>query len=222
VSDTGVGIASENLGRVFEPFFTTKEKGRGTGLGLAMVYGFIKQSGGHINIYSEVGQGTAVKMYLPRLVGGHETLEAVAERVPEEGGRETILLVEDDAQVRQYAHEQLLGLGYAVVEAANGAQALARLREREDIALLFTDVVMPGGISGQVLAQQALRERPGLKVLYTSGYTENAIVHQGRLDPGVRLLQKPYRRGELARALREALTGRRLGAAPGGGCGPAP
>jgi len=204
VSDTGVGISAQDLPRVFEPFFTTKETGKGTGLGLAMVYGFIKQSGGHVSIYSERGQGTSVKMYLPSTDAEQETssLPVEAELT---GGSEGILLVEDDPMVRSFAKKELVSLGYRVVEAANALTALDLLRGSEVFDLLFTDVVMPGGMSGKQLADEALKVRPALKVLYTSGYTENAISHHGRLDPGVNLLPKPYRRKELADKVRNAL-----------------
>lgn len=207
VSDTGLGIAPENLERVFEPFFTTKEKGRGTGLGLSMVYGFVKQSGGHIKIYSELGQGTTLRMYLPRFWGSAE-VQPRQVNSPIVGGSELILLVEDDELVRRYAHDQLVDLGYQVLVAANGSAALALLRQRNDIDLLFTDVVMPGGMSGRELATLAQQLQPSLAVLYTSGYTENAIVHHGRLDPGVQLLSKPYGRAELSYKVREALNTR--------------
>jgi PAS domain S-box-containing protein len=209
VSDSGTGIAPEHLGRVFEPFFTTKETGKGTGLGLAMVYGIIKQSGGHIGIYSEPGEGTTVRLYLPRVSGGQEEAVEAPEKASLAGGTETILLVEDDEMVRRYAHDQLVSLGYRVIEAADGRQGLRIIRAREDIDLLFTDVVMPGGMSGRQLADEARKVRPELKVLYTSGYPENAIVHHGRLDPGVQLLAKPYRRGDLARAIRDSLGGQK-------------
>jgi PAS domain S-box-containing protein len=204
VSDTGSGIAAANLHRVFEPFFTTKEKGRGTGLGLSMVYGFVKQSHGHIEIYSELGEGTTVKMYLP-LTG-----EALPARPPSDqaaavGGSETILLVEDDEQVRHYVHEQLLALGYRVIEAADGRQALDTIERGCQVDLLFTDVVMPGGMSGPDLAAAACALRAGLKVLYTSGYPENAILHRGQLEAGMHLLSKPYRRAELGRKIRAVL-----------------
>lgn len=204
VSDTGTGIPEESLGRVFEPFFTTKEKGRGTGLGLSMVYGFIKQSRGHISIYSEVGEGTTVRMYLPRAHRG-----AAPSRDPEigtgKGGSESVLVVEDEPSVREFADTVLSQLGYGVSTAASGREALDLLERGTKCDLLFTDVVMPGGLNGRELSAAAADLRPGLKVLYTSGYTENAIVHQGRLDPGVHLLSKPYRRGELARCVREVL-----------------
>ena len=208
VSDSGEGIAPEHLSRLFEPFFTTKEKGKGTGLGLPMVYGFIKQSGGHVSIYSERGQGTTVRLYLPRVKGVTPPLPSPPLPEASEGpvaGTETILLVEDDELVRGFALDQLASLGYRVLEAGNGPEAMVILRQREDIDLLFTDVVMPGGMSGRDLAEQARALRPGLRVLYTSGYTQDAIVHHGRLDPGVLLLNKPYRRADLARKIREAL-----------------
>lgn len=204
VSDTGTGIRREDLGRVFEPFYTTKEKGRGTGLGLSMVYGFIKQSQGHIRIYSEEGEGTTVRLYLPRA-----DVEAAPQRVGDTrsgaGRGEAILVVEDEPSVREYAARALTQLGYRVSTAAGGGEALALLEQGMDCDLLFTDVVMPGGMSGRELARAAMALRPSLKVLYTSGYTENAIVHQGRLDPGVHLLSKPYRRDELAHRVRRVL-----------------
>ncbi len=204
VSDTGLGIAPGNLERVFEPFFTTKETGKGTGLGLSMVYGFVKQSEGHIKIYSELGQGTTLRMYLPRFCGDTEPRPQLVDSSVV-GGSELILLVEDEELVRRYAHDQLVNLGYRVLVATNGPTALILLRQRDDIDLLFTDVVMPGGMSGRELVYLARRFKPGLNVLYTSGYTENAIVHQGRLDPGVQLLSKPYSRAELSQKIRDAL-----------------
>jgi PAS domain S-box-containing protein len=205
VSDTGIGIADEDLERVFEPFFTTKETGKGTGLGLSMVYGFVKQSHGHIKIYSEPGQGSTIKMYLPRAVQGERAQPARGVSTPEVRGHEAILLVEDDDLVRRYAEEQLHDLGYRVITARNGAQAMDALRQHPDIDLLFTDVMMPGNMNGRQLADAAVALRPGLRVLYTSGYTENAIIHHGRLDPGIHLLNKPYTRAALARKLRAAL-----------------
>ena len=207
VSDTGAGISPANLERVFDPFFTTKAVGKGTGLGLSMVFGFIKQSGGHIKIYSEEGYGTSVKLYLPRSTGRHETAaEAeVASRV--EGGRETILVVEDDELVRKYVITQVQSLGYATLEAANATEALVLIDNNRSIDLLFTDVIMQGPMNGRHLADEAIKRRPNLRTLFTSGYTENAILHHGRLDPGVLLLAKPYRKPELARMLRVALDG---------------
>ncbi|MEO5829270.1 MAG: PAS domain S-box protein [Rhodanobacter sp.] len=205
VSDTGSGIAAEHLERVFEPFFTTKEAGKGTGLGLSMVYGFVKQSHGHIKIYSEPGQGSTIKMYLPRAMQGDRVQPTRGISAPEVRGHEVILLVEDDELVRRYAEDLLGGLGYRVITARNGAQAMEALRQHPDIDLLFTDVMMPGNMNGRQLADAALALRPGLRVLYTSGYTENAIIHHGRLDPGIHLLNKPYTRVALARKLRAAL-----------------
>jgi PAS domain S-box-containing protein len=206
VSDTGTGISPENLERVFDPFFTTKEIGKGTGLGLSMVFGFVKQSGGHIKIYSEQGHGTTVKIYLPRATGlGQTEAEAAVATAQVEGGRETVLVVEDDAMVRKYVLTQVESLGYTTLEAANAAEALTLIDANPTIDLLFTDVIMPGSMNGRQLADEAVRRRPALKTLYTSGYTENAIVHHGRLDSGVLLLAKPYRKAELARMIRMAL-----------------
>ena len=204
VSDTGTGIDPAHVRRVFEPFFTTKAAGKGTGLGLAMIYGFVKQSGGHVSVYSEPGAGTTFRLYLPRALETATAPRRVVETLPVAGGHETVLLVEDDPMVRRYAFDQLVALGYRVIEAHSGAQALTILREGQAVDLLFTDVVMPG-MSGRQLADQATELRPGLKVLFTSGYTENAIVHHGRLDPGVHLLSKPYRREDLARRLRDVI-----------------
>lgn len=205
VSDTGVGIAPEHLSRVFDPFFTTKTPGKGSGLGLSMVYGFIKQSRGHISLYSELGRGTTVKLYLPRCSDPAARHEARTLAEVQSGGHETILLVEDDDLVRDFARQQLISLGYRVLEASDGPAALAILQGPEPIDLLFTDLVMPGGMSGRDLAELGRALRPGLRVLYTSGYAENVIVHHGRLDPGVMLLSKPYHRDDLARKVREAL-----------------
>ncbi|MDA9405488.1 MULTISPECIES: PAS domain S-box protein [unclassified Bradyrhizobium] len=205
VSDTGSGIPAALLERVFDPFFTTKEVGKGTGLGLSMVFGFVKQSGGHINIYSEEGHGTSVKIYLPRSTGMQETEYEQPQNVPITGGNEKVLIVEDDALVRQYVVTQVKSLGYAALEAANAAEALVIIDADKDIDLLFTDIIMPGNMNGRQLADEATRRRPQLKTLFTSGYTENAIVHHGRLDSGVLLLAKPYRKSELAKMLRTAL-----------------
>jgi PAS domain S-box-containing protein len=206
VSDTGAGIPAKLLDRVFDPFFTSKGPGKGTGLGLSMVYGFIKQSAGHIRIYSEEGHGTTIKMYLPpgmtaTASGGGVTPAAI------EGGDETILVVEDDRLVRDYVLAQLDSLGYATLQAANAADALAIVTAGKPFDLLFTDVIMPGKMNGRQLADEILKTRPDLKVVYTSGYTENAIIHHGRLDSGVLLLAKPYHKSDLAQILRKALDG---------------
>jgi signal transduction histidine kinase len=204
VSDNGVGIPAELRDKVFEPFFTTKDSGKGTGLGLSMVYGFIKQFSGHIKIYSELGQGTTVKLYLPR-----SSIEAaepdVAPSTAVQGGSETILVVEDDPLVRGQVVAQLASLGYAIVSAADGAAALALVDLGVAFDLLFTDMIMPGGMDGRQLADEVAKRRPSLRVLYTSGYTEDAMLHHGRIDPGVGLLSKPYRKAELARRVREVL-----------------
>lgn len=209
VSDSGHGIPPRLLGRVFEPFFTTKALGHGTGLGLAMVYGFAKQSRGHVSIYSEVDRGTTVRIYLPRVVkedGQPAMTPTQAEAGPAQ--EEVVLLVEDDEQVRAFARTQVASLGYRVLEAASGGEALGLLRDHPEVALLFTDVVMAGGMSGPQLADAARALRPGLPVLYTSGYTENAMLHQGGLHRGELLLGKPYRRADLAGKLRAALGAR--------------
>jgi PAS domain S-box-containing protein len=207
ISDTGVGMDADTAAKAIEPFFTTKEVGKGTGLGLSMVYGFIKQSGGHLKIYSEAGEGTTVKIYLPRLVGQAAVdTDNVQLPAPPGTGEETILVCEDDEEVRAYSAEVLRELGYRVLEAADGPAALALLRNKETkIDLLFTDVVLPGGMSGAVLAKEAVEIRPGLKTLFTTGYARNAIVHQGRLDPGVQLITKPFSYADLATRIRDIL-----------------
>ncbi len=205
VSDTGTGIPAAILDRVFEPFFTTKEPGKGTGLGLSMVYGFVKQSGGHIKIYSEEGQGTTIRIYFPRAAGSPQQAYDSLPTAPIQGGGETILIVEDDLPVRHYVVARLQALGYTALAATNATEAIAILEGPARIDLLFTDVVMPGPMNGRQLADVALQRRPKLRVLFTSGYTENAIVHHGRLDPGVLLLAKPYRKSDLARMVRAAL-----------------
>jgi PAS domain S-box-containing protein len=212
VSDSGLGMPAEVRDKAFEPFFTTKEVGKGSGLGLSMVYGFVKQSGGHIKIYSEVGHGTTIKLYLPPATQAVEATEPIA--VPIEGGAETILVVEDDMVVRNFVIAQLQSLGYRTIPAADGHAALNIVARSEPFDLLFTDVVMPGGMSGRELADIVIKLRPGIRVLYTSGYTENAIVHHGRLDEGVLLLAKPYRKGELAEMVRRALGAAAAAATP--------
>jgi signal transduction histidine kinase/CheY-like chemotaxis protein len=205
VSDTGEGIPGSLLDKVFEPFFTTKEVGKGSGLGLSMVYGFVKQSNGHIKIYSEESHGTTVKLYLPAAAGVPDGPAAEAGISGGEHGGESILIVEDDALVREYVVTQISRFGYHTMAAGNAAEALALIDGPERFDLLFTDVIMPGGLNGRQLATEALKRRPELKVLYTSGYTENAIVHHGRLDAGVLLLPKPYLSSDLARMIRTAL-----------------
>jgi signal transduction histidine kinase len=205
VSDSGKGIPVNLLEKVFEPFFSTKEVGKGSGLGLSMVYGFVKQSNGHIRIYSEEGHGTTVKLYLPRAAGVADQLPAEARTCGLEHGDETILIVEDDALVREYVVTQIGRLGYDALVASNAAEALVIINGSEHIDLLFTDVIIPGGMNGRQLAIEAQKRRAGLKILYTSGYTENAIVHHGRLDAGVLLLAKPYLSSDLARMIRIAL-----------------
>ncbi|WP_298256988.1 PAS domain S-box protein [Bradyrhizobium sp.] len=205
VSDTGTGISPANLERVFDPFFTTKEVGKGTGLGLSMVFGFVKQSNGHIKIYSEVGHGTTVKIYLPRATGLPDTPVESLASMSASGGSETILVVEDDNLVRRYVVTQIQSLGYRTLEASRASEALEIIDGPDHLDLLFTDVIMPGSMNGRQLVDEALVRRPGLKTLFTSGYTENAIVHHGRLDTGVLLLAKPYRKADLARMVRLAL-----------------
>lgn len=202
ISDSGQGIAPELIDRVFEPFFTTKD--HGSGLGLSMVYGLVKQLRGHVRIYSEPGQGTTIRLYLPRADRAASSPAEEADST-ELNGSETILLVEDNELVRRYAREQLCGMGYRVVEASDAAHALVILRARDDIDLLFTDVIMPGGIDGPELARLAAELHPELPVLFTSGYSEHAVTHQGLLSEGASLLSKPYRRAELGCLLRQVL-----------------
>jgi PAS domain S-box-containing protein len=203
VSDTGTGMAPAIRDKVFEPFFTTKEVGKGTGLGLSMVYGFVKQSGGHIKIYSEEGYGTTIKIFLPAASGQADIRILPVDVIS--GGTETILVVEDDALVRRFASAQLRDLGYITIAVPDSRAALAHLKSGQPFDLLFTDVIMPGGMTGRQLADKVVKCRPGTGVLYTSGYSENAIMHHGRLDEGVLLLSKPYRKSELAGMVRRAL-----------------
>jgi signal transduction histidine kinase/CheY-like chemotaxis protein len=214
VSDTGTGIPAAVRDRVFDPFFTTKEVGRGTGLGLSMVFGFVKQSGGYINLYSEEGLGTTVRIYLPRAAAGQDATAEPPVSVTR-GGKESLLVVEDDPLVRNYVMADLATLGYSLHPAASAAEALRLVDEGLDYDLLFTDVILSGGTNGRELADALRKRRPGLRVLFTSGYTESAILHHGRLDPGVLLLQKPYRRAELARMVRLALDGFAIATPPG-------
>jgi signal transduction histidine kinase len=205
LSDTGTGMPPEVAARVFDPFFTTKPTGKGTGLGLSQVYGFVKQSRGHVKIYSEIGEGTTVKIYLPRALDGTEAAEpSTASPLALSGHREVVLVVEDDPLMRKFTSEAVGELGYTVLEAESAAAALAILEQRRDVALLFTDVVMPD-VNGKKLADAALRYYPELKVLYTTGYTANAVVHGGILDAGVNLLGKPFTMEQLAQKLRSVL-----------------
>jgi PAS domain S-box-containing protein len=207
ISDSGHGMDEETLARVFEPFFTTKEAGKGTGLGLSQVYGFVRQSGGHIRIYSEPREGTTVRLYLPRAMAG----AAIEAQTPSEsrrlrdGSGELVLVVEDHDDLRAFSVSSLRELGYTVMEAKTGRGALQLLQADVDIALLFTDVVLPDGMDGRALADEARRRSPRLKVLFTTGYTRNAIVHNGRLDPGVHLLTKPFTFASLAAKVRSVL-----------------
>jgi CheY-like chemotaxis protein len=204
VTDNGVGMTEDVVQHAFEPFYTTKQAGQGTGLGLSQVYGFVSQSGGHVKIYSEIGEGTTIKIYLPRFHG-----EAVADDPPvalSARGQtgECILVVEDDADVRAYVVDTLGGMGYDVLQARGGEDALRLMAEYNGIGLLLTDVVMPG-MNGRKLAEEAVQLHPGLKVLYMTGYSRNAIVHQGRLDPGVDLIQKPLSQEQLSSMVRKVL-----------------
>ncbi|WP_288428039.1 PAS domain-containing protein [uncultured Agrobacterium sp.] len=204
VSDTGSGMRPEILDRVFEPFFSTKPEGKGTGLGLSMVYGFVKQSGGHVKIYSELGQGTTVKIYLPRSMAD-EDREIVIHNGPVVGGSETVLVVEDDDEVRSTVVEILSDLGYRVLTARDAQAGLTVAESGIPIDVIFTDVVMPGPLKSSEMARRAKERLPHLAILFTSGYTENSIVHGGKLDAGVELLSKPYTREALARRLRHVI-----------------
>ena len=211
VSDTGTGISPEHLSKVFEPFFTTKSASMRTGLGLAMIYGFVKQSKGHVRIYSEVGHGTTAKIYLPRMIGAAraESVPAAARgesaQSPTARPGEVVLMVEDDEDVLDSTVTLLRELGYSVLAARNGAAALAQLRGSERVDILFTDVVLPQGMNGRALAIEAAALRPTLPVLFTTGYARNAIIHDGRLDPDVQFLAKPYTQQDIAQKLRAVL-----------------
>lgn len=207
VSDSGTGMPPEVVERAFEPFFTTKGVGKGTGLGLSQVFGFIKQSRGHVKIYSEPGEGTIIKIYLPRYYGPEPvggTVTATPAELPRAKGEEIILVVEDEERVRHMSVDSLRELGYTIVQASDGEQALEMLTIQPRIDMLFTDVVMPG-INGRILADRARESHPGLKILYTTGYTRNAIVHNGMLDPGVSFLAKPFTLDQLAVKVRQVL-----------------
>jgi CheY-like chemotaxis protein len=204
VSDTGMGMSEEVRGKLFEPFFTTKEFGKGTGLGLATVYGIVKQSGGNIWVYSERGKGSTFKIYLPLVKEAGAGTDAAAQPPVLPPGTETILLVEDEPMVRKAAHRILAGAGYRVVEAGDPAEALGRVKDADGIDLLLTDVVMPS-MSGRELSERLREQKPDLRVLYMSGYTENAIVHHGVLEANVLLLPKPFTRESLLQMVRKAL-----------------
>src|SRR5262245_17314420 len=206
ISDTGTGMPPEVRDRVFEPFFTTKEKGRGTGLGLAMVYGFVKQSGGHVTIYSEVGHGTTINLYFPRADGGATPQVADPRKaVTDARARETVLVVEDDARVRQLTVKRLKRIGCQVLEAPDGPSARDVLRRGTHVDLLFTDLVMPGGLSGREVAIRAREMKPGIKVLLTSGYAEELVQGDALQRQHLKVLRKPYQQAELAAALRDVL-----------------
>ena len=205
VSDNGNGMLPEVANRAFEPFFTTKEAGHGTGLGLSQVYGFVKQSGGHVKIYSEPGDGTTVKIYLPRLLRPLDEPEDPGIPIVGSDQGETILVVEDDVDLRAYLAEVLRGFGYEVIICSDAQAARAILAQTDrSISLMLTDIVMPGQ-NGKQLGDEALALRPGLKIIYMTGYSRNAVVHQGRLDPGVDLIQKPVSQADLANRIRQAL-----------------
>jgi PAS domain S-box-containing protein len=206
VSDTGTGMPPDVVARAFEPFFTTKAVGRGTGLGLSMVFGFVRQSGGHIKIYSEVGRGTTIKLYLPRAITKLDVHVANDESItPHLSQGEAVLVIEDDDSLRKMALTMLAGLGYRTLEAADGPQAMEKIASAGRIDLLLTDVVLPKGMNGPAIAKAAQQVRPGLKVLYMSGYTRDAIVHNGILDEGVHLIMKPFHKAELAAKVRKVL-----------------
>ena len=204
VSDSGVGMSGETIERAFEPFFTTKETGKGTGLGLSQVYGFIKQSGGHVKIYSEPGEGTSIKLYLPRHDGEEAAAPQMESTDADQGRGETILVVEDDEGVRQYVSEILRDLNYQVIEAKDSTAALRLLDADKKFDLLLTDVVLPGK-NGRELADEVLRRNPSVKVIFMTGYSRNAIMHQGRLDRGAELISKPLIEGIVARKIRQVL-----------------
>jgi CheY-like chemotaxis protein len=210
VTDNGSGMTAEVRAKAFDPFFTTKDVGHGTGLGLSQVYGFIKQSRGHVKIYSEPGEGTTIKLYLPRAHAAVDEVEIESGK-PLPGGakNECILVVEDDADVRAYSCDTLSELGYDVLSAETGAAGLRLLDSHPGVSVLFTDVGLPGGMNGRQLAEEARRRRPDLKVLFTTGYARNAIVHDGRLDAGVELITKPYTQAALAEKLRDIIDAKR-------------
>ena len=215
VCDTGSGMPAEIVARAFEPFFTTKPVGKGTGLGLSQVYGFAKQSGGHAAIYSEPGHGTTVKVYLPRFRHASDSADAISvamsraepTRLERAQPNQTVLVVEDEDMVREFSVSALEEAGYRVLAAEDGPTGLAMLDAHPEVSLLFTDVVLTGPMNGRKVADEALRRRPNLRVLFTTGYTRNAIIHHGRLDEDVNLLSKPFTAVSLAKKVRHALDG---------------
>jgi CheY-like chemotaxis protein len=207
ITDSGAGMSAETIDHAFEPFFTTKEAGKGTGLGLSQVYGFMKQSEGHIKIYSEPGEGTTIKLYLPRRDGNEAPVSADDHESSDHARGETILIVEDDDGVRQYAAEILRDLNYQIIEAKDSAAALRLLDADKKFDLLLTDVVLPGK-NGRELANEVESRRPGTKIIFMTGYSRNAIVHHGRLDAGTELIPKPLTERVLARKIRQVLDSR--------------
>ena len=208
VSDSGIGIEPDDIERIFEPFYTTKEVGKGSGLGLSMVYGFMKQSGGHVGVYSEIGKGTTVSMYVPLDTSLSSAGTARSQnRESEPQGYETILIVEDNEGVREVAAEFLEELGYTVIVASDGPSALMILTRRSDIDLLFSDIVLPGGVMGTQLAERALQLRPSLPIVFTTGFASPDVLHDSTVDANHMMLSKPYRKSELANMIRSALDG---------------
>jgi CheY-like chemotaxis protein len=209
VSDTGTGMPPEVALRAFEPFFTTKEVGKGSGLGLSMVYGFVKQSGGHVTIYSEPSHGTTVKIYFPLVAGESAKPVAVDDANIPLGQGETVLVVEDDPDVRDLAIALLRQLGYTVIEASDGHKALALLADNPEIDLLLSDIVLPRGMSGAALAERVHKKRPNMPVLYMSGYAADSVIKRGIIDRGAKLISKPFRKAEIARKVHQALEERK-------------
>jgi PAS domain S-box-containing protein len=205
LTDNGTGMTEDVLDRAFEPFFTTKPTGKGTGLGLSSIYGFAKQTGGNLTIYSELGEGTTIKLYIPRTLKEGATGDQVIDETEPEGQGEVVLLVEDDEFLRRAARRSLVALGYSVREAADGPQALEQIADDNQIDVLLTDVVLGSDMDGPSLSREILEQIPGLSVLFMSGYTDRSVVHQGKLDAGFRLLNKPFTKSELARSMRAAI-----------------
>jgi CheY-like chemotaxis protein len=204
VSDTGSGMSQEVIAKAFDPFFTTKEVGKGSGLGLSQVFGFVRQSGGHVKIYSEPGEGTTIRIYLPRFFGAEEPTAPAGHGKSPAKVTETILVVEDDVRVRAATTDAMRELGYTVIHVGSGQEALQKLAETPGIALLFSDIVMPV-MNGRKLAEEAVARQPGLKVVFTTGFTRNAVVHNGVLDHDVHFLAKPFTIEQLQAKLRDVL-----------------